>query len=90
MKILVKNDDPIKAYRVLMKKLLKDGWVEELRKRQHYTPSSLRKKLKHKAAVLELKKIERRKVEAEGKEEQRMFVEAKKRGREARKRKQEA
>ena len=62
--VMVRGDDLNGALRVLKKKLMKDGFFQELRERSHFT-SKGEKKRKAKAAGRRryLKKIEKRQTE---------------------------
>ena len=51
MKIIVRNNDAVKAYRVLMKNLNKEyngNYFKIIRNNMRYTPKSEEKRLKHK------------------------------------------
>lgn len=58
MKIEVYNNNVIKAYKKLNKKLHEDGMYKKLKEKQFYKPPSLKRREKHELAVLRLKKIE--------------------------------
>lgn len=51
MKIEVRNNNPLKAYKLLMKKLGQDGFYAEIRKQRHYTSKSENRRLAKKAAI---------------------------------------
>ena len=86
MKIIVRNNDAMKAYKILMKKLKKDGFLDELKKKRHFTSKGELKRLRLKQAFSKHKKDQQKKIEILEKEEKRMLIESKKRTRENRKR----
>jgi len=91
MKIIVRNNDAVKAYRVLMKNLNKDfngNYFKELRKNMHYTSKSEEKRLKHKKAVLESKREEEKRYQWFLKEEKKGIINSKKRARDFKKKQQ--
>jgi ribosomal protein S21 len=51
-KIFVKNNDVNKALRKFKKRLQDEGWFNELRKREHYTSKSEKKRKQLAAAVV--------------------------------------
>ena len=55
-KIFVKNNDMNKALRKLKKRLQDEGWFNELRKREHYTSPSEKRRKRLAAAVIREKK----------------------------------
>lgn len=85
MKIIVRNNDAMKAYKILMKKLKKDGFSDELRKKQHFISKGDKKRIRLKKAIVEHKKDQEKKKEILIKEEKRMIIDAKRRTKEARK-----
>lgn len=54
--IFVKNNDMNKALRKLKKRLQDEGWFNELRKREHYTSPSEKKRKRLAAAVVRERK----------------------------------
>lgn len=54
--IFVKNNDMNKALRKLKKRLQDEGWFNELRKREHYTSPSEKKRKRLAAAIVREKK----------------------------------
>ena len=54
--IFVKNNDVNKALRKFKKRLQDEGWFNELRKREHYTSPSEKKRKKLAAAVVRERK----------------------------------
>jgi len=85
MKIVVKNNNAVKAYKVLMKRLNKDGFFKELKEKQYYMSKGERKREKHKLAVVKAKKEQAKRQEYMLKEEQRIIIDAKKRSKELKK-----
>lgn len=86
MKIIVKNNDAVKAYKVLMKKLNKDGFFQELKNKKFYRSKGQKDREKHKLAVIKAKKEQTKRQEILLKEEKRVIIDAKKRSRERKKR----
>lgn len=92
MKIIVRNNDAVKAYRVLMKNLNKEyngNYFRELRKKMRHTPKSQYKREKHEKAVLEVKKLEEKRYQWFLKEEKRAIIDSKKKARELKKRRKQ-
>ena len=56
MYIKVKNKNPLKAYKLLMKKLRDDGFFKELRDSRYYRSKSEKLREKRKAAIARNKK----------------------------------
>lgn len=56
LSVTVKNNDINGALRVLKKKIQRDGLLKELSEREHYTKKSVKRRMKHKAAVIREKK----------------------------------
>jgi len=82
MNIEVKNNNIIKAYRLLMKKLDKDGLFKELKDKRYYKSKSLRRREKHEYAIKRIKKEDKKREEQKDKDESRILIESKKRARE--------
>jgi hypothetical protein len=88
MEIIVKNNDAVKAYRVLMKKLNNEyngNFFKFLQEIEVYKPKSLKRILKNKKAVLEIKKEREKRHHSFEKEEQRQIIDSKKRAKEFKK-----
>ncbi len=85
MQVIVKNDDPIKAYKVLMKKLNKEGVFAELRKRKRFVSNTEKRRIRAKTAKIERKKSEVKRLVILERQEQFAMIESKRRSREARK-----
>jgi len=64
MTVIVRNDDVNKALRVLKKKLIRDGFFQELRERTYYESKGTKKRKAKAAAIRRYK----RKMEKERKE----------------------
>jgi|SRR5210317_290228 len=56
MKIIVRNNDPLKAFKLLNRKLHEDNTFIELKERQHYKSKGEKKREKKKRAVARQKK----------------------------------
>ncbi len=77
MLIVVKNGNVGQAYKMLTKALNKDGLFRELREREHYTPPSKKRLLKHKIAVSRKRKEQRKRDEAFANQESRLVYRTK-------------
>jgi len=73
MKIEVYNNNVIKAYKKLNKKLHEDGMYKKLKEKQFYKPPSLKKREKHELAVLRLKKAELKRQQLFEKQEKQLI-----------------
>lgn len=56
MKVVVKNNNATKAFKILSKKLKKEGFFQELRDRRYYTSKSEKRRLRKKQADSRKKK----------------------------------
>lgn len=56
MRIIVKNNDPLRAFKLLNRKLHEDNTFIELKERQHYKSKGEKKREKRKRAVARQKK----------------------------------
>lgn len=85
MEIIVKNNDAIKAYKVLCKKLNKDGLFRELKRRRHFISKGDSKKEKSKVARVRARKDQIKRDIIREKEEKWLVIESKKRARQLKK-----
>lgn len=88
MRIEVKNNSAVKAYRVMMKKLNKDyggNYFKFLRDLEFYVPKSERLTLKHKKALAHQKKLDDARKRAFEREETRQIIDSKRRAKEFKK-----
>jgi len=88
MIIEVKNNDAVKAYKVLMKKLNKEGLFKELKNRRYYQTKSKKRKEKQKEARKYHRREEARRKKQRENEEKWLIIESKKRARELKRIKQ--
>lgn len=91
MKIIVRNNDAVKAYRVLMKNLNKEyngNYFKILRNNMRHTSKSEVKRLRHKKAVLENKIEEEKRYQWFLKEEKKGIINSKKRAKDFKKKQQ--
>jgi ribosomal protein S21 len=65
MKLSVKryNNDVSKAYRILMRKLNKDGYYEEIRRNNFYISKSEQQREEKKSGIQRYKRAEQKRVE---------------------------
>ena len=89
MKIHVRNNDAIKAYKVLMKQLNKDGFFKELKSKKFHMTKGEKKREKHKLAVINARKDQAKRKENLLKEEKRIIIEAKKKSRDLKNKKRQ-
>lgn len=82
MRIEVMNNDAVKAYKVLMKKLNKEGLFKELKRCRFHQSKGLKRKEKQKEAQKYRKKEEARRKKQLENEEKWLIIESKKRARE--------
>lgn len=87
MRIEVKNNDPMKAYKILMKKLNKENFFKELRNKKFFRTKQEKKKEALHAAILREKKATILRDKEREKEEKWIMIESKKRSREAKRNK---
>lgn len=88
MQIIVKNNDAIKAYRVLMKKLnneYKGNFFKFLQETEVYMSKSQKRILKRKRAVSEIRKEQAKRIKSFEKEETNQIIDSKKRAKEFKK-----
>jgi len=62
MKIVVSDNQVDKALRVLKKKLIKEGLLKEMKKREYYEKPSVKRKRKEKESRKRLRKLQTRKT----------------------------
>ena len=72
MRIVVKNNEPVKAYKVLMKKLKKEGVFQELYVKSFFRSKSQKRKEKHKCALIREKKRKDEREQELARSEQRL------------------
>jgi Ribosomal protein S21. len=65
MKLSVKryNNDVSKAYRILMRKLNKDGYYEDTRRNKFYISKSEQERLEKKSGIQRYKRAEQKRIE---------------------------
>lgn len=88
MEIKVKNNDAVKAYRVLMRKINKEynnNYFRFLRSLEKYTPKSEEKRIRKKKAINEQKKSREAFKETLENEEKLQLVDSKKRAKDFKK-----
>lgn len=83
--IVVRNNDAIKAYKVLMKKLKKEGLFDELSKRRYAMSKTEKRRFKDKKAIVEFRKTQAKKKLMKQKEEEWKLINAKKQSKKIRK-----
>lgn len=66
MRVEVHDNKIDEALRALKRKMLKEGILNEIRRRQFYEPPSVRRRREHAAAVARARKAERKRLEREG------------------------
>tara|TARA_Y100000782_G_C10000785_1_gene188585 strand:- start:110 stop:313 length:204 start_codon:yes stop_codon:yes gene_type:complete len=66
MEVIVRNNNVGKAYRILKKKLQKDGLFRELRLKNHYEKPSARRRREKKESINRVAKVKRLKAQKEG------------------------
>ena len=82
MKIIVYNNDVVKAHRVLMKKLNNERLFKELHERQYFKSRAKKAREKHKLAINRYKKDLKAKQEQFLREEDRILIDSKRRAKE--------
>jgi len=82
MKIEVKNNNITKAYRILMKKLDKDGLFKQVKDKRFHKSKSLKRREKHEYAVKRIKKKDIKREELAVRKEARVLIDSKKRAKE--------
>jgi len=85
MKIIVRNNNAVKAYKVLTKKLKKEGIFEELKQKRYALSKSQRKRLKKERALVEFRKNEKIRKQLLEKEDRWLFIQSKKKAKEMKK-----
>lgn len=80
MKIYVKNNDVIKAYKILTKKVNDEGVLKTLKSREFYLSKSQRVRAKKKIALSRWKKDQKKKKMLEARQEQNFLLYSKKSG----------
>jgi small subunit ribosomal protein S21 len=66
MRVEVHDNKIDEALRVLRRKMLKEGILKELRRREFYEPPGARRRREHAAAVARARKAERKRLERDG------------------------
>jgi small subunit ribosomal protein S21 len=66
MRVEVRDNNVDEALRVLKRKLLKEGLLKEVRRRQFYEPPSAKRRREHAAAVARARKAECKRLERDG------------------------
>ena len=66
MEVIVRNNNVGKAYRILKKKLQKDGLFRDLRLKNHYEKPSARRRREKKESINRVAKVKRLKAQKEG------------------------
>lgn len=79
MKIEVKNNDPIKAYKVLMKKLAKENHFKEASRKRYFRTKQEIKKEKDRESQIRFHKAEEKRQLTYIREESRQLTDSKKR-----------
>jgi len=79
MKIIVRNNDAVKAYKIMMKKLDTDGFFKELKTKKHYLSKSNKKREKRKYAMKRHKKLQIKRDEIFEKQEKQILIASKRR-----------
>lgn len=80
MKIYVRNNDVVKAYKILTKKINDEGVLKTLKHKESYLTKSQRVKLKKKLALSRWKKEQKKKKILEARQEQNFLLYSKKSG----------
>ena len=73
IEVKVRDNNVVKAMRILKKKLEKDGLMQEIRRRQYYEKPSLKRQREHKQNLARVKKRERDKERYENLQEMTMI-----------------
>lgn len=63
MRIIVKNNDPLRAFKLLNRKLHEDNTFIELKERQHYKSKGEKRREKRKRAVARQRKEDSKRLE---------------------------
>ena len=63
MRIIVKNNDPLRAFKLLNRKLHEDNTFIELKERQHYKSKGEKKREKRKRAIARQRKEDAKRLE---------------------------
>ena len=66
MEVIVRNNNVGKAYRILKKKLQKDGLFRELRLKNYYEKPSAKRRREKKESINRVAKVKRLKAQKEG------------------------
>jgi|TARA_B100002003_G_C14065397_1_gene512731 small subunit ribosomal protein S21 len=66
MEVIVRNNNVGKAYRILKKKLQKDGLFRDLRLKNYYEKPSARRRREKKESINRVAKVKRLKAQKEG------------------------
>lgn len=82
MFIIVRNNDAVKAYKVLMRKLKEDGFFRELKEKQFFKSKSEKAREKHKYAVIRHAKDQAKRKILQEKQEKFALVASKRRAKE--------
>ena len=61
IEVIVKNNNVEKAIRVLKKKMLKEGILKEIKRRQYYEKPSLKRQREHKENLKRCAKLKKQK-----------------------------
>lgn len=81
MKIIVKGNNAVKAFKVLKRKLEKDGFYKELQDKRFYIPKGEKRRKAKAAAILRHKKEQRKRAEMYEAQELNALIDSKKRAR---------
>lgn len=80
MKIYVRNNDVIKAYKILTKKINDEGFLKTLKSKEHYLSKSQKIRVKKKAALARFRKEQKKKKQILDRQEQNFLLYSKKSG----------
>lgn len=80
MKIFVKNNDAVKAYKILTKKINDEGLLKTLKSKEYYLSKSQRLRVKKKNALARFRKDQKKKKQILDRQEQNFLLYSKKSG----------
>lgn len=80
MKIFVRNNDVMKAYKILTKKVNDEGVLKTLKSKEHYLSKSQKIRVKKKAALARFRKEQKKKKQIADRQEQNFLLYSKKSG----------
>ncbi len=80
MKIFVRNNDVMKAYKILTKKVNDEGVLKTLKSKEHYLSKSQKIRVKKKAALARVRKEQKKKKQIADRQEQNFLLYSKKSG----------